>query len=152
MDLSLQRAARNRAPTYRGSAARRAIALLATALVIAGCNGFVEPPSYGYDVWNYTANRYVVRVTFQDGTVENRGVPPEGIMAESSASPPRQAVVYDGTCSQTLVTLQLVNNAPDIVIDATGHISSPPSGAGVRTAADPSWATPEPAPSSCPAG
>jgi hypothetical protein len=155
MHLSLQRAARNKAPTYRRtggrSAALTAIALLATALIVAGCDGLVEQTLYGYDVWNYTPNRYVVRVTFQDGTVTDRGVPPDGIMVDSSASAPRQVVVYDQTCSQKLATFPLTHNSPVILIDASGHISIPLEDM-VRTPADPSPATPEPAASSCPAG
>jgi hypothetical protein len=82
-------------------------------------------------------------------------MPPRGIVFEHSVSDPQQAVVYDQACSTALATLRPSGSWAYILIDASGAISlsvSPLGSGGVHTDADPSYASPEPIPPSCPAG
>jgi hypothetical protein len=138
----------------RGS---RLTALLAAGLIgactlVVGCN--VQLTQYGFDVWNYSPNRYVVRLAFKDGSARVIAMPPRGIVFEHSVSDPQQAVVYDQACSTALATLKPSGSWAYIMIDASGAISlsaSPLGSGGVHTDADPSYASPEPIPSSCPA-
>jgi hypothetical protein len=130
-----------------------AAGLMAAGVVVAGCN--LQPTQYGFDIWNYSSNRYVVRLTFLDGTARVVAMPPRGIVFEHSVSNPQQAVVYDQTCSTALATLKPSGSWAYVLIDASGAISvvaSPLGSGGVHTDADPSYASPEPIPSLCPAG
>ena len=65
--------------------------LASAAIVLASCNVQWEAPSYGYDVWNYSTNHYLVRLTFQDGTARVAAVPPDGIVWRDTKADPQQA-------------------------------------------------------------
>lgn len=126
-------------------------ALLVVSTPVAGCN--LQPTQYGFDIWNYSSNRYVVRLTFQDGTARVVAMPPRNIVFQHSVPDPQQAVFYDQTCSSQLATLKLSGSWAYVLIDASGAISvsaSPLGSGGVHTDADPSYASPEPVLSSCP--
>jgi hypothetical protein len=125
-----------------------AVGLLAMSLAVTGCTNTSQ---YGFDVWNYSANRYVVRLTFQDGTAEVVAMPPRAIVRNHGLSDPQQAVVYDQTCSRKLATLPLSGHWAYILVDTTGAISVA-SSVGLHTDADPTYADSEAIPSSCPSG
>lgn len=138
---------------HRSRCAALLAAGLAVGSLVSGCNiGLLE---YGYGVSNYSSNRYVVRLTFQDGTASVIGVPPRGIVGEHSVSKPLQAVLYDQGCAAQLATLEIPGSWAYLRIDAHGALSLPtsPKGSGDGpTDEAPSYASPEPVPSSCPAG
>jgi hypothetical protein len=87
-----------------------------------------EATTHGVEVWNYSSNQYVVRVTYENGSVETILVPPrsdDSITAEGlDSGGPREAVVMDGQCTTHLATLQLSGGWAGIVIDASGHVTA----------------------------
>lgn len=126
------------------------VAGLLSCLAVAGCN--IQTTQYGFDAWNYSSNQYVLRLTFQDGTARVVAMPPQAIVSEHSVSNPQQAVVYDATCSRQLTTLTFSGSWVYILVDGSGRVSIAPSPFGAHTDADPSFASPEPVPATCPAG
>ena len=130
------------------AAAWLAAGMLAMSLAAAGC---VNTSQWGYDVWNYSTNHYVVRLTFQNGTARTVAVPPDEIVGGHMQADPQQAVVYDQTCSRQLVTLQLSGHWAYIFIDPAGAISADSTGR-LHADTDPPYANSEPIPSTCPAG
>jgi hypothetical protein len=120
----------------------------AWSLAAAGCTNTSQ---WGYDIWNYSTNHYVVRLTFQDGTARVAAVPPNGIVSSHTQADPRQAVVYDQTCSLQVATLQLSGHWAYIVIDPAAAMSAD-SSARLHADTDPPYATSEPIPSTCPNG
>ena len=123
--------------------------LLAVALFVGGCQVPTEAPAYGHDVMNYSSRLYVVRMTYQDGTVDVLVVTPESDAHGYSLSGARKAVVMDGQCSRQLSTLELSGNWAYIVIDESGQATIATSIHGLGNGTDLPWGPPATVSSSC---
>ena len=125
--------ARRRALRGRGASAWALVGTLALALVVGGCGvlGPGEAPTHGIEVWNYSTNQYVVRVTYENGS-SAIAVPPRSEADIMSAGlldlgSPNEAVVMDAECNTQLATLPLADDWVGVVIDESGHAIAPTS-------------------------
>jgi hypothetical protein len=139
--------------TERGVSGRAtalvAAGLLVMSLAAAACIGG-EAKTYTYDVWNYSSNHYFVRITFDNQTFGGLAVPPAAAVSEGTTGrEPKQADVYDQTCSTKLATLTFPAGVADVVIDSNGAFSVPATRLGEPTSSDPSIGTEDPLPDSC---
>ena len=145
---------RRRAALKRDASAWALLGALALALIVGGCGvlGPGEAPTYGFYVWNYSTNQYVVRVTYESGSANAIVVPPRSdahtLSPGLDSGGPRKAVVMDGQCATQVTTLQLSDDWAQIIIDESGHMT-------VANSIDPGTtvglplATPEALPSAC---
>ena len=82
----------------------------------------MEQTQRGYDVYNYSSNSYVVRMTYKNGVGYDLPVPPEASVGQYRGSDPVEAVVYDAPCSQQLATVPVSGPWAVIYIDESGAI------------------------------
>jgi hypothetical protein len=130
--------------------ARRMAGLVAVALFVCGCNQVInEAPSYSLRTWNDSSTDYFVMVTAKAGNHPYFIAQAHSIVYFSTGSAPRQAEVYDATCTTRFALLSYPDGVLDLVIDASGGISIPTKPLGDPTKADPSISYDRPMPSAC---
>jgi hypothetical protein len=95
------------------------------ALLVAGCGGIQEAPSYGYNVVNYSPNSYIVQATDSNRVVSAITVAPASRIEQFLQSPLTQAVVYEQDCSHKAATIEPVAASYWILIDSSGNVSTP---------------------------
>ena len=129
---------------------RRMAGLVAAALFVCGCNLGREAPTHTFAIWNYSSTDYFVAVTASAGNHPYFVAPAHSIVyATLASSLPREAEVYDATCTTRVASVTFPDGVLDLVIDATGAISVPDKPKGDPTSADPSISRRAPTTSAC---
>ena len=132
----------------RSDAALLLTAVLTMSLLVAGCNLQQEQTQHGYTVYNDSSGTYVVRMSYANGTGYALLAPPQTSVHEYGGSDPVKALVFDATCSKSLITLKVSGPWAEIYIDEAGRMStSAPS--GPRSTVYLPEISPGPAPASC---
>jgi hypothetical protein len=100
------------------------LGLAVAAMVIASCNVQWEAPSYGYTVWNYSSNQYLVVATDEDDNANLLVVGPYALIGSSSGRPFKRASVYGENCTTDLAdsVFSPGDNEIGIVISSSGTI------------------------------
>ena len=99
------------------------LGLIALSALVAGCSWGGSERSHGYNVLNFSADTYVVRMTYANGVTEDTSVPPRSNLYAVSVSDPARAIVFDATCSTQIAAVNMSDDLAYLLIDEEGGVS-----------------------------